>query len=48
MTNKAEKHEAERMKAELEEILERVDALPVVDARTPEGIIGYDRIGLPE
>jgi antitoxin VapB len=27
--------------------LRRVDALPVLDARTPEEILGYDEHGLP-
>ena len=33
---------------ELEEILGRVDALPVLDRRSPEKIIGYNLDGLPE
>jgi antitoxin VapB len=32
---------------QLEEILERVDQLPILDARTPEEIMGYDEHGLP-
>lgn len=28
-------------------ILEKIDALPVLDNRTPEEIIGYDENGLP-
>jgi len=31
----------------LEDILLRVDALPVLDDRSPEEILGYDRHGLP-
>jgi antitoxin VapB len=31
----------------LEDILRRVDALPVVDARSPDEILGYDEHGLP-
>ena len=27
--------------------LRRVDALPVLDARTPDEILGYDELGLP-
>lgn len=32
---------------QLEEILQRVDRLPVLDTRTPDEIIGYDENGLP-
>lgn len=33
--------------SQLEEILHRIDQLPVLDSRTPEEIIGYDEHGLP-
>ena len=33
--------------SQLEEILHRVDQLPVLDSRTPDEIIGYDQHGLP-
>ena len=33
---------------ELEEILGRVDALPILDRRSQKEIIGYDLHGLPE
>jgi antitoxin VapB len=33
--------------AQIDDILERVDAMPDLDARTPEEIIGYDEDGLP-
>jgi antitoxin VapB len=32
---------------QLEEILRRVDGLPVLDSRNPDEIIGYDENGLP-
>ena len=32
---------------QLEEILRRVDELPIRDYRTPDEIIGYDEHGLP-
>jgi antitoxin VapB len=32
---------------QLEDILRRVDQLPVVDTRTPDEILGYDDHGLP-
>ena len=32
---------------EVEAILRRVDALPVLDARSPDEIIGYDEHGIP-
>ena len=31
----------------LEEILHRVDRLPILDPRSPDEIIGYDENGLP-
>jgi antitoxin VapB len=33
--------------SQIEEILRRVDQLPILDARTPEEIVGYDENGLP-
>jgi antitoxin VapB len=33
--------------AQLEEILRRVDQLPILDSRTPDEIVGYDEHGLP-
>ena len=33
--------------SQLNEILERVDRLPVLDSRCPEELIGYDENGLP-
>ena len=33
--------------AQIDDILERVDAMPDLDARTPDEIIGYDENGLP-
>jgi antitoxin VapB len=33
--------------SQLEEILHRVDRLPVLDPRTPDEIVGYDEHGLP-
>ncbi len=32
---------------QLQEILRRVDQLPVLDSRTPEEIVGYDENGFP-
>lgn len=32
---------------QLEEILNRVDRLPILDARTADEIVGYDEHGLP-
>jgi len=32
---------------QLEDILRRVDQLPIQDARTPDEILGYDDQGLP-
>jgi antitoxin VapB len=33
--------------SQLEEILRRVDRLPVLDSRSPDEIMGYDEHGLP-
>jgi antitoxin VapB len=33
--------------AQIDDILQRVDAMPDLDARTPDEIIGYDENGLP-
>ena len=33
--------------SQLDEILRRVDQLPVLDSRSPEEILGYDENGLP-
>lgn len=34
-------------RAQLEEILRRIDQLPVLDSRPPDEILGYDDDGLP-
>lgn len=33
--------------SQIEEILRRVDQLPILDSRSPDEIIGYDEHGLP-
>jgi antitoxin VapB len=35
------------MRSEIDEILRRVDALPILDHRSPDEIIGYDEHGIP-
>jgi len=54
--HKALEERLERLKRErreqvvlmqLEDILRRVDQLPVLDSRTPDQILGYDDNGLP-
>jgi len=35
------------LSSQLEDILRRVDALPIVDSRTADEILGYDEHGLP-
>jgi antitoxin VapB len=35
------------LKGQLDDILRRVDQLPVLDSRTPDEILGYDEHGLP-
>ena len=41
------KEEAERLVAEIMEIGRRCAALPVLDPRSPDEILGYDENGLP-
>ncbi|MGA7859288.1 MAG: hypothetical protein WCA11_15235 [Terracidiphilus sp.] len=48
MVDNSKKQEPERTKTELEEILRRVDSLPVLDSRTEDEILGYDEHGLPQ
>jgi antitoxin VapB len=38
---------SQTLSSQLEEILRRVDQLPVLDDRTSDEIIGYDENGLP-
>jgi antitoxin VapB len=38
----------QNLMSQLEEILQRMDRLPILDSRTPEEIIGYDEHGLPQ
>jgi antitoxin VapB len=35
------------LSGQLEDILRRVDQLPVLDSRTPDEVLGYDEHGLP-
>jgi len=35
------------IRAQLEEILDRVDRLPILDSRSPDEMLGYDEHGLP-
>ena len=51
LEERLERLEAQRRKQtvvfQLEDILRRVDQLPVLDSRTPDQILGYDEHGLP-
>jgi antitoxin VapB len=38
---------SQALTAQIDDILQRVDAMPDLDARTPDEIIGYDEDGLP-
>lgn len=38
---------SQAMAAQIDDILQRVDAMPDIAPRTPEEIIGYDEDGLP-
>ena len=42
-----QKGDREQVRAEIRRIQERIAALPVLDDRTPDEIIGYDEHGLP-
>ena len=43
----ARQHRGKRRMQEIEAILKRIDALPVLDSRSPDEILGYDENGLP-
>jgi hypothetical protein len=47
MTEDPDKQELEQMKRDIYAILHRGDALPVLDHRTPDEIVGYDENGVP-
>jgi len=38
---------SQALTAQIDDILQRVDAMPDLDTRTPDEIIGYDEHGLP-
>jgi hypothetical protein len=38
---------SEHLRRSVEEILQRLDALPTTDPRTADEILGYDKSGLP-
>ena len=38
---------SQALAAQIDDILQRVDAMPDLDTRTPDEIIGYDEDGLP-
>jgi hypothetical protein len=46
MTDDRKQKEQTKPKKELDDILRRVDSLPVLDPRSPDEIIGYDKDGL--
>jgi len=41
-------HALRTMQRDIDEILKRVDALPTVDERSENAILGYDQYGLPQ
>ena len=43
----ADEHRRALLQHEIEALLRRVDALPAIDHRTPDEILGYDENGLP-
>jgi hypothetical protein len=47
MNSDSKKQEAEQARSEIQELLLRVDSLPILDSRTEDEILGYDEQGLP-
>jgi hypothetical protein len=47
MTIDPKKEEAEGIRSNLEDILSRVDSLPILDSRKENEILGYDEHGMP-
>jgi antitoxin VapB len=47
LTRVRRRHRGRRLADELDEIAVRCAALPVLDPRSPEEILGYDERGLP-
>jgi hypothetical protein len=45
--NEARPSDPEHQRKIVDELLRRVDALPTIDSRTPDEILGYDDHGLP-
>ena len=41
------RRQAKNLREDVDEILRRVDALPILDERSSDEIIGYDEDGLP-
>jgi len=48
MTSEPKKQELERTKSEIDEILRRVDSLPVLDSRPADEVLGYNDHGMPD
>lgn len=48
MVNGDNKAEREKMRIDIDELLKRVDLLPILDDRTPDEIIGYNENGIPK
>jgi antitoxin VapB len=42
-----QQHRNKNLGSQLEDILRRVDQLPILDSRTADEIVGYDEQGLP-
>jgi hypothetical protein len=47
MADDSKKQELERTKREIDEILRRVDSMPVLTSITEDEILGYDEHGIP-
>jgi len=44
---KPDEREQDQREVKIDDILRRLDALPVLDSRSPDEIVGYDADGLP-
>ena len=47
LEDKLRKTEGPLNRAKVDALCARIDALPVLDARTPDEILGYDSFGIP-
>src|ERR1700741_720217 len=46
-SNTRRKKRSQRRRIKVNDVLSRVDALPILDPRSPDELVGYDEHGLP-